>query len=242
MKATNDDSINNLFDESSSKVSHINNSSSLLFTLFSPLISPFQSRHKISTSFEKYPNGIIKEDDQHLIYHQLDISGENDENHNENCLNINQNSTNIDRTKSRLNTLLIDTDNKQSTSLSLKKDLIWILLASLIYFMWFIFIASISIVPVLIYLALLLSYVISDRSRRFALAVLIYLTYLLLYDALPIVPNYTISNIHIRDIYEIEKKLFGIYRNGRMITLNEYFQHHHTPILDFLTGLCYLNW
>jgi hypothetical protein len=167
----------------------------------------------------------------------------NDENNNNKQSNdINQNSVHIHMPTNHSNELLINTDTKQTFFLTLKDNFLWIIFVSLIYFLWFIFIAGISIVHIMIYFALLFLYLISDRTRRFALAILIYLTYLLVYDALHLVPNYTVSNIHIQDIYLIEKKIFGIYRQGHLLTLNEYFQQNHIPLLDVLTGLCYLNW
>jgi len=211
--------------------------------LFSTLTSPFRLRSKTSISHKKHINGIIQEDNDNLIYHQLDIHTINDENNNnKNSNDTNQNSIIVNIPNNHSNDLLLNSDPKQTFLISLKDNFLWIILISLIYFLWFILIAGISIVHILIYLTLLLLYLISDRTRRFSLAALIYLTYLLIYDALHLVPNYTISNIHIEDIYLIEKKFFGIYRKGHLITLNEYFQQNHMPLLDIFSGLCYLNW
>ncbi|CAF2632481.1 unnamed protein product [Rotaria sp. Silwood2] len=241
---TNDESITSLTNEYSTKSSHGNNSSSSssFSTLFSTLTSPFRPRYKTFISYKKHPNGIIKQDNNHSIYHQLDIHRINDENNNDTNNATNQNSILINIDPDYSNRLLIPHVEKYSIFLILKENILWIILASLLYFLWFIFIAGISIVHILIYLILLIFFIISERTRRFALAALIYLTYLLLYDALHLVPNYTVSNIHIEDIYLIEKKIFGIVKNGHMMTLNEYFQENHIPLLDVFTGLCYLNW
>ncbi|CAF4473876.1 unnamed protein product, partial [Rotaria magnacalcarata] len=237
----NDESTTPLSSEYTANASYGNNSSSLS-TLFSTLTSPFRPSHKTLISYKNRPNGTVKHDNDNLIYHQLDIHRINDENSNEKNNNMTNNSILIDIPGNYSNDLLIDADNnKHSNFLTLKESFIWIILASLLYFIWFIFIAGISIVHILIYLALLISYILSERTRRFALAILIYLTYLLLYDALRLIPNYTVSTIHIEDIYLIEKKLFGIVKNGHMMTLNEYFQQNHIPLLDVFTGLCYLN-
>ncbi|UJR15228.1 hypothetical protein I4U23_002184 [Adineta vaga] len=215
----------------------------ILFSLFSGNQLGFQTTtdHDPSTlplineSYELQSNGIIKHTTNNSIYHQLDFQTRNDENNND----TNSNSIILHFSPTSSNDLLINTDNKLSF---IKDNLILIIFVSSIYFLWFIFIAGISIVHVLIYLALFFLCSLSDRTRRFALAILIYLTYLLFYDALHLVPNYTISNIHIKDIYLMEKKFFGIYYNGHTITLNEYFQQNHIPLLDVFTGICYLNW
>ena len=219
------------YDDNSSSSSSISN-------FFSTLTSPFRLHYEPSIPQRKHMNGVINDN----IYHQLDIHTINDENNNKTSNDTNQNSTLINIPTNYSNELSVNTENKSSYSLSLKENFLWIIFVTFIYFLWFIFIAGISIVHVLIYSALLLLYLISDRTRRFALAILIYLTYLLLYDTLHLIPNYTVSNIHIEDIYLIEKRMFGIYKNGHMMTLNEYFQQYHIPFLDIFTGLCYLNW
>jgi hypothetical protein len=220
--------------------SYDNNSSP---SLFSTLTALFQVRHKPPVSYKKHVNGIINQDTDNLIYHQLDVPTIHDENNNKQQNNdANQNSIVIHIPPDHSNDLSNNTDNKQTIFLTFQDNFRWIIFITLIYFLWFIFIAGISIVHVLLYSALLLLYLISDRTRRFGLAILIYLTYLLLYDALHLIPNYTISNIHIEDIYLIEKKFFGIYKKGHLLTLNEYFQQNHVPLLDVFTGLSYLQW
>jgi hypothetical protein len=224
------------------KSSYDDDSSSTISNFFSTLTSPFRLRYKPSIPHKKHINGVIKDNNKNSIYHQLDIETTNDENNNKTSNDTNQNSTTVHIPANYSNDSLVNPDNKYSCSLSLKENFLWIIFLTFIYFLWFILIAGISIVHVLIYSALLLLYLISDRTRRFALAILIYLTYLLLYDTLHLVPNYTVSNIHIEDVYLIEKRIFGIYKNGHMMTLNEYFQQYHMPFLDIFTGLCYLNW
>ncbi|CAF4479401.1 unnamed protein product, partial [Rotaria sp. Silwood2] len=91
---TNDESITSLTNEYSTKSSHGNNSSSSssFSTLFSTLTSPFRPRYKTFISYKKHPNGIIKQDNNHSIYHQLDIHRINDENNNDTNNATNQNS------------------------------------------------------------------------------------------------------------------------------------------------------
>ena len=124
----------------------------------------------------------------------------------------------------------------------LKDNLSIIFFVSLIYFAWFTLIAGLSWIHGLIYIFLLGSYLLCDRTRRFMFAVLIYLAYLFFYDTLHLVPNYSISPVHIQDIYLLEKNFFGVYANQQLMTWNEYFQKNHVPFLDLLTGFCYLNW
>lgn len=206
---------------------------SFIYTLLSRLTLPFQTRYKPPSthSHQRYVNGVVKSETDNFIYHQLNLDQINDENNN------NQNS----------NDLIVHIPNHQQTDFSKMTDITFLHIfviscVTLIYFLWFIFVAGISIVHLIIYSALLFLYCVSDRTRRFALAILIYFTYLLFYDALHLIPNYTVSNIHIEDIYLMEKKYFGINYQGQVLTLNEYFKENHHPFLDVFTGLCYLNW
>jgi hypothetical protein len=233
----------------------LNSSINPLSTFLSSLISSFRP-HILSTStygkhsrkfysktskyFRKQPNGISN----HLIDDPLNIHTINDENNNHKTENkINSNSVIIDLpllSPSQSDECLIkDTNDK---NIFTTEHYLWIFLLTIIYFTWFIFIAGISIIHIIIYLIIISLYLISERTRRFALAILIYLSYLLLYDALHVIPNYTVSKVHIEDIYLLEKKFFGIIYNGQLITLNEYFKLNHKSLLDIFTGICYLNW
>jgi hypothetical protein len=113
---------------------------------------------------------------------------------------------------------------------------------SILYFAWFTFIVGITSLHISIYLILITGYFLSDCTRRLMFAFLIYVIWLIIYDSMRVLPNHFVSNIHIKDVYMLERKLFGIYNGSQKITLNEYFRAHHTPILDVLSGLCYINW
>lgn len=206
------------------------NSHSWLYTILSSLTLPFRTRYKTPHTYQRHANGVVKSDTTDNLYHQLELGQINDENNNHSDSFV----------------LLSSSANSHHHHSTDKKPIVFniflLICVSLIYFLWFIFVAGISLVHLIIYSSLLFLYLVSDRTRRFALAILIYFTYLLFYDALRLIPNYTVSNIHIEDIYLIEKKFFGITRQGQVLTLNEYFKETHIPFFDVLTGLCYLNW
>ena len=56
------------------------------------------------------------------------------------------------------------------------------------------------------------------------------------------IPNYNYNTVHIADLYNFEKHLFGINYNGKILTPNEYFASTSTTFLDIVTGLFYLCW
>lgn len=222
-----------------------------LRTFFSSILSPFRTTDSSLTSVhtrhsspsknsrhQRFHNR--KSTDNNSIYHQIPHQMINDENNNTKQSDLSKNSSTIVDLSSIQN---LHNDELIFGSQSLtRRHLIWMIFFTLIYFTWFIAIAGISILHVTVYIIFFLSYVASDRSRRFVLAIFIYLFYLLLYDALRLIPNYSVSKVHIRDVYYTEKRLFGIVSNGNLLTLNEYFRLNHQPILDVFTGICYLNW
>ena len=194
-------------------------------TFFSTLTSSSPSKY-----YKKLRNGVLNHRENHSIYHELSIHEVDDDNNNKKTDENDQNST------------IINLSNDDSNNDITRVHFLGLFLITILYFIWFIFIAGISIVPVIIYSALTFLYLLSDRTRRFTLAILIYFTYLFLYDSLHLIPNYTVSKVHIADVYSVEKRLFGVYKNGQLMTLNEYFQLNHIPLLDVITGLCYLHW
>lgn len=56
------------------------------------------------------------------------------------------------------------------------------------------------------------------------------------------IPNYKVNPVHIADLYNLEKHLFGINVNGNTLTPNEYWAIKGTTFLNVVTGLFYLCW
>lgn len=79
-------------------------------------------------------------------------------------------------------------------------------------------------------------------SRKLIIGFSVFIIFWFIYDSMRIFPNYEISPVHIKEPYQIEKKLFGINLDGLLVTPNEFFVGNHNPILDFLSGIFYLNW
>ncbi|NOZ34267.1 MAG: inositol phosphorylceramide synthase [Chlorobi bacterium] len=83
---------------------------------------------------------------------------------------------------------------------------------------------------------------VAEKTRKFILAFSIFIVYWIIYDSMRIIPNYEVSAVHIKQPYELEKSLFGIFSGGVLLTPNEYFAIHHNSVLDILAGLFYINW
>jgi hypothetical protein len=83
---------------------------------------------------------------------------------------------------------------------------------------------------------------ISEGTRRFILGFSIFIVYWILFDYMKAFPNYLFNAVHIKDLYGLEKSLFGIHYHGLTLTPNEYCKLNSNAFLDVLTGLFYLMW
>ena len=82
----------------------------------------------------------------------------------------------------------------------------------------------------------------SNGSRRFIIGFSIFIVYWILFDYMKAFPNYLYNRVHIEDLYDAEKKVFGINFHGLVITPNEFWGANHNSFLDVLTGFFYLMW
>ncbi|MBV8390221.1 MAG: inositol phosphorylceramide synthase [Mucilaginibacter sp.] len=82
----------------------------------------------------------------------------------------------------------------------------------------------------------------SAITRKFITGFSIFVVYWIIYDYMKAFPNYEYSAVHIADIYNFEKRLFGIHFQGKLLTPNEYLRLNGTTFLDILTGIFYLCW
>ncbi|RCH56011.1 inositol phosphorylceramide synthase [Mucilaginibacter hurinus] len=87
-----------------------------------------------------------------------------------------------------------------------------------------------------------LFYYLHPVSRKFIIGFSIFIIYWIVYDYMKAFPNYNYNAVHIADLYNCEKRLFGINYNGALLTPNEYWRFNGHPVLDVLTGIFYLCW
>jgi hypothetical protein len=79
-------------------------------------------------------------------------------------------------------------------------------------------------------------------TRKFILGFSIFIVYWIIFDYMKAFPNYKFNTVHIADLYNFEKKLFGINLNGTRITPNEYWRLNGNTYLDIAGGIFYLCW
>lgn len=122
------------------------------------------------------------------------------------------------------------------------KHVLTLVAGSSVYFAWFYGLVGLRTEHVFLYFFALALYYVHHTTRRFLFAFGVYIAYWIIYDSMRIVPNFEVNPIHVAEPYTLEKSWFGIDAAGGRLTLNEYFKLYHTPFLDILSGLFYLNW
>ncbi|NCI45172.1 phosphatase PAP2 family protein [Sediminibacterium soli] len=85
-------------------------------------------------------------------------------------------------------------------------------------------------------------YFISRTTRKFITGLSIFIVYWVIFDYMKAFPNYRYNQVHIADLYQAEKNLFGISGEGATLTPNEYWALHSRSFLDVITGIFYLCW
>lgn len=123
-----------------------------------------------------------------------------------------------------------------------KKQYAITLAVSLLYFFWVYFKIGLRPDHLIGYAFFATLYFYNERTRKFFFAMCPFIIYITIYDSLRAFPNYVYNNIHIEDLYLLEKHHFGVVFNGHLVTLNEYFAHHQHAVFDIISGVSYLLW
>jgi len=67
-----------------------------------------------------------------------------------------------------------------------------------------------------------LLFYLTPGTRKFILGFSIFIVYWIIFDYMKAFPNYNYNPVHIADLYNAEKQIFGINFNGKLLTPNEY--------------------
>lgn len=85
-------------------------------------------------------------------------------------------------------------------------------------------------------------YFVSEQSRKFIIGFSFFICFWVVFDFMKAFPNYQFSTVHIADLYNAEKSVFGISLNGGTVTPNEYWLNRPSAIIDVMAGIFYLCW
>ncbi len=86
------------------------------------------------------------------------------------------------------------------------------------------------------------AYYLSAITRKFILGFSIFIVYWIIFDYMKAFPNYNYNVVHIADIYNFEKQIFGVHFQNRLLTPNEYWRINGITFLDIISGIFYLCW
>ena len=87
-----------------------------------------------------------------------------------------------------------------------------------------------------------LAFYASAITRKFIVGFTIFVGYWIIFDYMKAFPNYNYAPVHIADLYNTEKHLFGININGTILTPNEYWRYNGSTALNIMAGIFYLCW
>ena len=85
-------------------------------------------------------------------------------------------------------------------------------------------------------------YYASRATRRFIVGFSVFIIYWIIFDYMKAFPNYRYNAVHIGSLYNFDKKLFGIYSGGQLLSVNEFLLAHQSAWMDVAAGLFYLCW
>ena len=85
-------------------------------------------------------------------------------------------------------------------------------------------------------------YYASWLTRKFIMGFSIFIVYWVFFDYMKAFPNYLYNTVSIEELYNLEKRLFGIIVAGKELTPNEYWLANSNTITDVCSGFFYLLW
>ncbi len=119
-----------------------------------------------------------------------------------------------------------------------KNTLFCWLIGTAAYFAWFGGAVGLRGEHIALWAIAFFAYLFHEKTWFWAKMLAVWGVYWMLYDSMRIAPNWTVTAVHIRDLYDFDKKWFGI--GGQ--TLNEWCAGHIFWPLDLLAGLFYISW
>jgi len=130
----------------------------------------------------------------------------------------------------------------EKTGLFSRNSILIALVLSLVYLLISFFLIGFKTDQLLLTTIFNICFFLSTVARKFIIGFSIFIVYWILFDYMKAFPNYAFNTVHIQDLYNAEKLLFGISYNGKIITPNEYWLQNGNTWLDVISGIFYLCW
>lgn len=130
----------------------------------------------------------------------------------------------------------------EEKKINLKKDLPLTLGISALYLVLSYFLVGFKTDQLVLIVIFNTLYYLTSTTRKFIIGFSIFIVYWIIFDYMKAFPNYNYNTVHIEDLYNFEKRIFGIEQAGKLLTPNEYWLLHTNSFLDVMTGIFYLMW
>jgi len=130
----------------------------------------------------------------------------------------------------------------EEKKINLKKDLPLTLGISALYLVLSYFLVGFKTDQLVLIAIFNTLYYLTSTTRKFIIGFSIFIVYWIIFDYMKAFPNYNYNAVHIEDLYNFEKHIFGIEQAGKLLTPNEYWLLHTNSFLDVMTGIFYLMW
>ncbi|MEP7109861.1 MAG: phosphatase PAP2 family protein [Ferruginibacter sp.] len=132
--------------------------------------------------------------------------------------------------------------NKQKSGLFSRNSILIAVLISLVYLINSFFLIGFKPVQVVLTATFNICFFLSPGTRKFIIGFSIFIVYWTLFDYMKAFPNYTINTLHIQELHDTERVLFGVPYFNKIITPNEYWLQNGSTLLDIVSGIFYLCW
>ncbi len=123
-----------------------------------------------------------------------------------------------------------------------KKDILTTVLISLFYLLLSKILIGFKPEQLILVVIFNVLYYLSFATRKFITGFSIFIIFWVIFDYMKAFPNYLYNTVHIEDLYNAEKSIFGIHVNGLLLTPNEFWRQNTHTSLDILSGIFYLCW
>lgn len=135
----------------------------------------------------------------------------------------------------------MDNGVENSNTVTLRSVVV-VSLISFAYLLFSVFLVGFKSDQVVLLLIFNSLYYASAVTRKFILGFSIFIVYWIIFDYMKAFPNYNFNPVHIADLYNFEKHLFGIHFQNKLLTPNEYWRINGITFLDVMSGIFYLCW
>jgi len=134
------------------------------------------------------------------------------------------------------------TDSESQGSTINVRSVTIVLLASFAYLLISAFLVGFKSDQVVLLLIFNSLFFLSPVTRKFIIGFSIFIVYWIIFDYMKAFPNYDYNTVHIADLYNFEKHLFGVHWQGKLLTPNEYWRFNGHTFIDIMAGIFYLCW